>query len=58
MTTKSLTRRFAFRPWLIEFLDMCFKNFRVAFSGIKSLSNMEDVVALNSLACQNEFDPP
>ena len=45
MTTKSLTRRFVFRPWMIEFIDRCFKTFRAAFWGIKSLTNMEDVVA-------------
>ena len=44
-TTRSLTRRIVFRPWLIEFIGKCFKNFRVAFWGIKSMSNMEDVVA-------------
>ena len=45
ITRKSLTRRFVFRPWLTEFLDRCFKKFRVAFWGIKSLGSMEDVVA-------------
>ena len=45
MTTKSLTHRFMFRPWVIEFINKCFKNFRVAYWGIKSLTNMEDVVA-------------
>ena len=44
ITRKSLTRRIVFRPWLTEFLDRCFKNFRVGFWGMKSLSNMEDVV--------------
>ena len=38
-------RRIVFRPWLIEFIDKCFKNFRVAFWGIKGNANMEDVVA-------------
>ena len=46
ITRKSLTRRIVFRPWLIEFLDRCFKNFKVAFWGIKSLGSMEDVVAV------------
>jgi hypothetical protein len=45
VTTRSLTRRMVFRPWLVEFIDKCFRNFRVAFWGIKSTSNMEDVVA-------------
>ena len=45
ITKKSLTRRIVFRPWLTEFLDRCFKNFKVAFWGIKSLGSMEDVVA-------------
>ena len=45
ITRKYLTCRFVFRPWLTEFLDMCFKKFKVAFWGIKSLGNMEDVVA-------------
>ena len=45
VTTRSPTRRMVFRPWLVEFLDKCFRNFRVAFWGIKSTSNMEDVVA-------------
>ena len=45
ITKKSLTRRIVFRPWLTEFLDRCFSKFKVAFWGIKSLRNMEDVVA-------------
>ena len=45
VTTRSSTRRMVFRPWLVEFIDKCFRNFRVAFWGIKSTSNMEDVVA-------------
>jgi hypothetical protein len=45
ITRKSLTRRIVFRPWLTEFLDRCFKKFTVAFWGMKSLSNMEDVMA-------------
>jgi hypothetical protein len=45
ITRKSSTRRIVFRPWLTEFLDRCFKKFTVAFWGMKSLSNMEDVVA-------------
>ena len=44
-TTRSLTRRIVFRPWLTEFIDKCFKHFRVGFWGIKSTANMEDVVA-------------
>ena len=44
-TRKSLTRRIVFRPWLTEFLDRCFKNFKVAFWGIKSLGSMEDELA-------------
>jgi hypothetical protein len=45
VTTRSSTRWMVFRPWLSEFMDKCFRNFRVAFWGIKSTSNMEDVVA-------------
>jgi hypothetical protein len=45
VTTRSSTCRMVFRPWLSEFIDKCFRNFRVAFWGIKSTSNMEDVVA-------------
>ena len=45
ITRKSLTRRIVFRPWLTEFLDMCFSKFKVVFWGIKSLRNMEEVVA-------------
>ena len=45
ITTRSKTMRIVFRPWLTEFIDRCFKNFRVAFWGIKSTPNMEDVVA-------------
>ena len=44
VTTRSSTRRMVFRPWLSEFIDKCFRNFRVAFWGIKSTANMEDVV--------------
>jgi hypothetical protein len=44
MSTRSLTRRIVFRPCLIEFIDKCFKNFRVGFWGIKSSANMEDVL--------------
>ena len=45
MTRRSLTRRIVFRPCLSEFIDKCFKNFRVAFWGVKSSANMEDVLA-------------
>ena len=45
ITRTSLTRRFVFRPWLTEFLDRCFKKFRVVFWGINNLGNMEDIVA-------------
>ena len=44
MITDALTRRFVFTPWLIKFIDRCFKNFRVAFWHIKNKSNIEDVV--------------
>ena len=44
-TTQSKTRRTVFRPCLTEFIDKCFKNFRVAFWGIKSSAHMEDVLA-------------
>ena len=45
VTTRSSTRRMVFRPWLTEFIDKCFRHFRVAFWGIKSSTNMEEVVA-------------
>ena len=44
VTMRSSTRRMVFRPWLSEFIDKCFRHCRVAFWGIKSTSNMEDVV--------------
>ena len=46
MTRRSRTRRIVFRPCLLEFIDKCFKNFRVAFWGIKSSANMDDVLAV------------
>ena len=45
ITRKSLKQRIVFRPWLTEFLDRCFKKFRIGFWGMKSMSNMEDVLA-------------
>ena len=44
VTKKTKTRRFVFRPWMMEFLGRCFRTFRVAFWGIKSSSYMEDVL--------------
>jgi hypothetical protein len=44
VTKKTGTRRFVFRPWMIEFLGRCLKNFKVAFWGIKSGAYMEEVL--------------
>ena len=37
-------RRVVFRPWLIEFLTRCFRNFEVAFWGSKSKMYMDKIV--------------
>ena len=44
ITKKTTTRRFVFRPWMIEFLGRCFKFFKVAFWGQKSFGYMEEVL--------------
>ena len=44
VTKKTTTRRFVFRPWMMEFLGRCFKKFRVAFWGSKSKEYMEEVL--------------
>ena len=44
VSKKTSTRRFVFRPWMMEFLGRCFKMFKVAFWGIKSREYMEDVL--------------
>ena len=44
VTKKTKTRRFVYRPWMMEFLGRCFKNFTVAFWGIKSCHYMEEVL--------------
>ena len=31
VTKKTTTRRFVFRPWMLEFLGWCFKIFKVEF---------------------------
>ena len=38
------TRRVVLRPWLIEFLSRCFRNFEVAFWGSKSKQYMDEIV--------------
>ena len=35
VTKKTTTRRFVYRPWMIEFLQRCFQFFKVAFWGQK-----------------------
>jgi hypothetical protein len=37
VTQKTTSRRFVFRPWMIEFLGRCFKLFKVALWGIKNI---------------------
>jgi hypothetical protein len=44
VSKKTSTRRFVFRPWMMEFLGRCFKMFKVAFWGIKSREYMEEVL--------------
>lgn len=41
----SLACRIVIRPWPIDFIGKCFKNFRVAFWDITRNANMEDIVA-------------
>ena len=44
ITKKTTTRRFVFRPWMIEFLRRCLKFFKVAFWGQKSEGYMDEVL--------------
>ena len=44
VSKKTTTRRLVYRPWMVEFLGMCFKFFKVAFWGRKSLKYMEEVL--------------
>ena len=44
VTKKTKTRRFVFRPWMMEFLGRCFKTFKVGFWGLKSGEYMEEVL--------------
>jgi hypothetical protein len=44
VTKITKTRRFVYRPWMMEFLGRCFKKFTVAFWGIKSCEYMEEVL--------------
>ena len=44
VTKKTYTRRFVFRPWMMEFLGQCFKMFKIAFWNIKSSEYMEEVL--------------
>ena len=44
VTKKTPTRRFVFRPWMMEFLGRCFKKFKIAFWGIKSSEYMSEVL--------------
>jgi hypothetical protein len=48
-----------FRPWLIEFLGRCFKNFEVAFWGSKSEVYMGQIVAamLRRMKDNNSYIP-
>ena len=44
VTKKTTNRRFVFKPWMVEFLQRCFKFFKVAFWGQKSSGYMGEVV--------------
>ena len=44
VTKKTKTRRFVFRPWMMELLGRCFSTFRVAFWGLKSSEYMDEVL--------------
>ena len=44
VTRKTTTRRFVYRPWMIEFLQRCFLFFKVAFWGQKSSGYMDEVI--------------
>jgi hypothetical protein len=41
LNTKS--HRVVFRPWLVEFLSRCFKNFKVVFLGSKNEGYMQEI---------------
>jgi hypothetical protein len=43
ITLNTGSRRVVFRPWLVEFLSNCFKNFKVAFWGSKSEGYMQEI---------------
>jgi hypothetical protein len=42
-TLNTGSRRVVFRPWLVEFLSMCFKNFKVDFWDSKSKGYMQEI---------------
>ena len=44
VTKKTTTRRFVFRPWMVEFLRRCMTFFRVALWGQKSREYMDEVL--------------
>ena len=44
VTKKTKTRRFVYRPWMIEFLRRCFQFFKVAFWGQKSSGYMDEIL--------------
>ena len=44
VTKKTMTRRFVFKPWMVEFLRRCLTFFRVAFWGQKSSGYMDEVL--------------
>jgi hypothetical protein len=44
VSKKIMTRRLVYRPWMMEVLGMCFKFFKVAFWGRKSIQYMEEVL--------------
>ena len=44
VSKKTTTRRLVYRPWMMEFLGMCFKFFKVAFWGRKSIQYMEEIL--------------
>ena len=41
---KTYTRRFVFRPWMMEFLGRCFKMFKITFWHTKNSEYMEEVL--------------
>ena len=44
VTKKTYTRRFVFRPWMMEFSGRCFKMFKITFWGTKSSEYMEKIL--------------